>query len=102
MRSGTEDVRAAVERVVNQLDRPLVDTWGCSRHGHVAALVERLGMAASAAQQIAEHPPETRRVYREHLIDQFAELVANAIVMLVEEMATLRDDEAPDARGVRT
>jgi hypothetical protein len=95
-------VRAAVERVVSQLDRPLVDTWGCSRHGHVAAHVERLGVVASAAQQIAEHSPETRQVYREHLVAQLAELAVNAIVMLVEEMATLRDDEAPDARGVRT
>jgi len=102
VRSGIEDVRAAVQRVVSQLDRPLVDTWGCPRHGHVVALVERLGLVATAVQQIAEHPPETRRVYREHLVDQLAELAANAVVMLVEEMATLRDDEAPDAGGART
>jgi hypothetical protein len=84
---------------MSQLDRPLADTWGCSRHGHVVALVERLGLVANAAQQIVEHASEARRVCGDkRLVDQLAELTANAVVMLAEEMATLRDDEALDAR----
>lgn len=54
MRSAAGDVRAAVERVVDQLDRPLADTWSCSLRGHVATLAERLGAVASAAQLVAE------------------------------------------------
>jgi len=56
------------------------------------ALVERLGLVSTAAQQIAKHTPETRRVCCEHLVDQLAKLTANAAVMLTEEMAALRDD----------
>jgi hypothetical protein len=66
---GAEDVRAAVQRVMRQLDRPQVDAWGCSRHGHVVALVERLGLVATAVQQIAEHTSEADHVCREGLID---------------------------------
>lgn len=65
-------------------------------HGHVVALVERLGLVATAAQQIAEQTPEARHVCREYLVDQLVELTANAVVMLAEE---LRDDEALDARS---
>jgi hypothetical protein len=64
----------------------------------VVALVEQLGLVASAAQQVAEHAP----VYREYLVEQLAELAASPVVMLAEEVATLRDDEASDVRGART
>jgi hypothetical protein len=80
VRSGAEDVRDAVQRVISQLDRPLADTWGCSLHGHVVTLAERLGAVASAVQRIAEGGPDCR----ENLIKQLAELAANAVVMLVE------------------
>lgn len=80
MRSAAEDIRAAVARVMNQLDRPLVDTWGCSLHGHVVTLAERLGAVSNAVQRVAEGGPDGR----EDLIKQLAELTANAVVMLVE------------------
>ena len=78
--SGADEVRAAVRRVVGQLERPLADTWGFSLHGHVATLVERLGAVASAAQQVTEGEPDGR----ENLVKQLAELAANTVVMLVE------------------
>ena len=80
MRSPAEDVRAAVARVMNQIDRPLADTWGCSLPGHVVTLVERLGAVSTAVQRIAEGGPDCR----ENLVKQLAELAANAVVMLVE------------------
>jgi hypothetical protein len=78
--SSAEDVRAAVSRVVNQIDRPLADTWGCSLPGHVVTRVERLGAVSTAVQRVAEGAPDGR----EDLIEQLAELAANAVVMLVE------------------
>ena len=84
MRSGAEDVRTAVAHVVSQLDRPLVDTWGCSLHGHVVTLVERLGAVSNAVQRIVEDGPSTRLDGHAHLVEQLAELAANAVVMLVE------------------
>jgi hypothetical protein len=78
--SGIEDVRVAVQRVMNQLDQPLVDAWGCSLHDHAEALVERHGVVSNEVQRIAEGGPGSR----ENLIKQLAELAANAVVMLVE------------------
>jgi hypothetical protein len=65
---------------MNQLDRTLVDTWGCALHGHVVTLVERLGAVSNAIRRTAEGGPDCR----EHLVEQIAELTANAVVMLVE------------------
>jgi len=78
--SGAEAVRTTVRRVVGQLDRPLADTRGCSPHGHVVTLAERLGAVSTAVQRISEGEPECH----EDLIEQLAELAANAVVMLVE------------------
>jgi hypothetical protein len=80
VRPAAADVRAAVERVVGQIEHPLVDTWGCSLRGHVVTLAERLDAVSTAAQRIAENGPDCR----EDLVEQLAELAASAVVMLVE------------------
>jgi len=103
----SEDVRAAVRRVVGQLDRPLADTWGCSLRGHVEALAERLGAVSTAVQRIGEGGPDGR----EDFIKQLTELAANAVVMLVEASISKEEDDdfvsstdredAPHERGSR-
>jgi len=85
-----EDVRVAAARVMNQLDRPLADTWGCSLHGHVVTLVERLGAVSNAVQRVAEGGGPDGR---EDLIKQLTELAANAVVMLVEASISKEEDD---------
>lgn len=57
--SEIKDVWDAVQCVVSQLDRPLIDTWSCALHGHVVAPVARLSKVVTTAQQIAEGGSDT-------------------------------------------
>ena len=75
--SGAEDIRDVVQHVIRQLDRPLVDTWGCLLHDYVMMLVARLGAVSTAVHRIAEGRPERESDHHEHLIKQLAELAAN-------------------------
>lgn len=95
--SESKDVRGAIQRVLQQLDCPLVDTWGCSHAAHVLTIVERIGKVSTVAQKIASNSemPGARRVCREDLVVQLAEFAVNVVAMLTDEMTALRsEDEA--------
>lgn len=88
------DIRKALELIAKQLRAPLADTWGCSHPGHLVTMIERLGMVSTEVQQVAEaHAngmPGAERNYREDLVKQLAELGANVVTMIVEEIHAIR------------
>ena len=93
--------------VLTALGKPLADTWGCTHAGHLTTLVERLGRVSSEIQNVerlgrvsseiqnvAENADmsgaqRAQRAYREDLVRQLAELGANVLVMIAEELATI-------------
>ncbi len=85
-------IRDAASLVLDQLAKPLADTWGCTRAGHLATIVERLGRVSTEIQNVAGHrgSPGAERAYREDLVRQLSELGANVLVMIAEELEALR------------
>lgn len=89
-----EDIRKAVDLVFKRLKSPLVDTWGCTHAAHLVTMIERLGLVSTEVQNVAEahrnEMPGSERSYREDLVGQLAELGANVLVMIVDEMRSIR------------
>lgn len=94
MKPSESDVLAALQRVLRQVDAPIADTWGCSHGGHVLTIVERLGRVSTSAQLVDQSAemPAMQRTCRQDLVEQIAELGANVLAMLTEEMVKLRSD----------
>ena len=90
--SENADVLAALQRVLRQIDAPISDTWGCTHGGHMLTIVERLGRVSMCAQFVRQSGMQA--VYRRDLVNQLAELGANVLAMLTEEMAALRSEDA--------
>lgn len=86
-------IRNATSLVLTSLGKPLADTWGCTHAGHLTTMVERLGHISTEIQNVADAVrdgmPGAARNYREDLVKQLAELGANVLVMIVEELKTL-------------
>jgi hypothetical protein len=85
-------IRNAASLILDQLAKPLADTWGCTHAGHLVTIVERLGRVSTEIQNVADHrdSPGAERNYREDLVKQLAELGANVLVMIAEELEALR------------
>jgi hypothetical protein len=85
-------IRNAASLILDRLTKPLADTWDCTHAGHLVTIVERLGHVSTEIQHIADHKesPGAERNYREDLVKQLAELGANVLVMLTEELEALR------------
>lgn len=85
-------VHAATSLVLDHVAKPLTDTWGCTHAGHLATIVERLGRVATEIGNVSAHQgsaPGAERLYRRDLVKQLAELGANVVVMLAEELEVL-------------
>jgi hypothetical protein len=96
--SESADVLAALQRILRQADTPLADTWGCTHGGHMLTIVERLGRVSMFAQLVGANAemPGMQAACRRDLVEQIAELGANVLALLTEEMVALRgEDERP-------
>jgi hypothetical protein len=92
---GGEAFRQAVLRVLRRMDEgPMVDTWGCTHPAHIVTMVERLGAVSAATGHIYEvqrGEVEGNEIEaRKALVDQLAELGANVLTMLTDELRAIQ------------
>jgi hypothetical protein len=90
-------IRNSVSLILDRLEKPLADISGCTHAGKLVTLVERLGMISTEIQNIAEAEPSmpgATRLYREDLVKQLAELGANALAFIADELKALNADGA--------
>jgi hypothetical protein len=84
-------IHDAVMLILDQLAKPIADTWGCTHAGHLVTIVERLGRVSTEIQNVTDHKgaPSIERTCREDLLKQLAELGMNVLVMIAEELEAI-------------